>query len=98
MMKTVNGRINKADVRVYPEIMKAQIELLIEMQCGSSLFKLPATADAMTQLHNLFSCECIGDITGKYCRVGIDELGNAMFIQDLIYDYDNSLIAEDAIV
>lgn len=97
-MKMVNGRISKADVRVYPEIMQTQIELLIQMQCGTSLFKLPATADAMAQLYNLFSSECVGDLAGKYCRVGIDELGKVRFIQDLIYDYDNTLITEEAVV
>lgn len=97
-MRMVNGRISKADVRVYPEIMQTQIELLIQMQCGTSLFKLPATADAMARLYNLFSSECVGDLTGKYCRAGIDELGKVRFIQDLIYDYDNTLITEEAVV
>ena len=97
-MRMVNGRISKADVRVYPEVMQMQIELILQMQCGTSLFRLPATADAMTQLYSLFSAECISDLTGKYCRVGIDELGKARFIQDLIYDYDNMVINEEAVV
>ena len=96
-MKVVNGRIGKADVRVYPELMQMQIELLIQMQSGETLFRLPANADEMTRLYQVFQSDSIFDLNGKYCRVGLDDSGHAQFIQDLIYDYESSVIQDNPI-
>ena len=97
-MKIVNGRIWKADVRVYPELMQMQIELLIQMQSGNTLFRVPANADTMTHFYQLFNADSINELNGKFCRVAIDDFGNAQYIQDLIYDYDSSIIQNNPIV
>ena len=97
-MRIVNGRIWKADVRVYPELMQMQIELMIQMQSGDTLFRVPANADVMTHFYQVFSTDSINELNGKFCRVALDDFGNVQYIQDLIYDYESSIIQNNPIV
>ena len=52
----------------------------------------------MTQLYQLFDSDSISGFSGKYCRVGLDDKGNAEYIQDLIFDDEYGVIKSNPIV
>lgn len=96
--KSLNARIAKADLRFYPEVMASQIELTLQMDRGSALFKIPASEEKMLSIYENFQSDSLNDLQGKYCRAVMDEdTGRVMSIMNIIHD-ECTEITEDPVV
>lgn len=98
MIKDVNARIANANVRVYPEAMAMQIELMLQMERGQALFRVPATADKMLDIYQVFNADSIESLRGRFCRVVMDdETGNIHAIKNILYDDFNEICEEPVV-
>lgn len=98
MFKDVNARIENANVRIYPDVMEMQIELMLQMERGKALFRLPATPDSMLDIYQVMKTDNLEGLRGMYCRVSMDdETGSIRSIKNIMFD-DFREIADEPVI